>query len=107
MVAAAIVYGRTISRRMDADAAERARHLAELQEARDTLEQRVRERTAALARSEESLRRAATEWMQTFEAIESPVLLLELELALDEDSSPGFCGVQAARATRARGRMRR
>jgi PAS domain S-box-containing protein len=79
MVAGAMLYGRRLARQMDADARERARYIEALSEARATLEQRVLERTDALRGSEAELRRAATEWRQTFEAIESPVLLVELE----------------------------
>jgi signal transduction histidine kinase len=77
MVAGAVLYGRAIARRMDRDSAERARHLAELREARESLEQRVTERTEALLRSQADLGQAAADWQQTFEAIEAPVLLLD------------------------------
>lgn len=77
MVAAAVVQGRRIAAAMRRDAAERARSFAELGEARESLERRVLERTEELRASEERLRRAATEWRQTFEAIEAPVLLLD------------------------------
>jgi signal transduction histidine kinase len=79
MVTAAVVYGRTIAKQMEADGRERARYIAELREARETLENRVLERTEALQSSEERLRRAAAEWQESFEAIESPVLLVELD----------------------------
>ncbi len=79
MVTAAVVYGRVIARHMERDAIEKARYIQEINEAREHLEQRVLERTEALLRSEEDLRRAASEWQQTFEAIESPVVLLDLE----------------------------
>jgi PAS domain S-box-containing protein len=79
MVAGAVVYGRRLARQMEHDGRERTRYIAALSEARETLEQRVLERTEALRRSEAELRRAATEWQETFEAIESPVLLVDLE----------------------------
>ncbi len=79
MVVAAVVYGRHIAGHMERDTAEKARHIALLREAREGLEQRVLERTRALRHSEDKLRRAAAEWQETFEAIESPVLLLDGE----------------------------
>jgi signal transduction histidine kinase len=79
MVAGAVVYGRRLAQQMDEDGRERARYIAALSEARETLEQRVLERTEALRRSEAELRGAASEWQQTFEAIESPVLLVDLD----------------------------
>jgi signal transduction histidine kinase len=77
MVAAAVVYGRKIAAFMKQDAADKARYIAELREAREGLERRVSERTQELRTSEELLRRAAEDWRQTFEAIESPVLLTD------------------------------
>lgn len=77
MVAAAVAYGRQIAEAMRRDATDKARSFAELREAREGLERRVLERTEELRASEERLRRAATEWRQTFEAIEAPVLLLD------------------------------
>jgi signal transduction histidine kinase len=77
MVAGAVVYGRTIARKMERDAQERARYVRDLHEARANLELRVLERTEALRRSEQELRRAASEWQQSFESIESPVLLMQ------------------------------
>ncbi|MET0553090.1 MAG: ATP-binding protein [Vicinamibacteria bacterium] len=77
MVAAAVAYGRKIAAAMRRDAGDKARSFAELGEAREGLERRVLERTDELRASEERLRRAATEWRQTFEAIEAPVLLLD------------------------------
>jgi signal transduction histidine kinase len=77
MVLAAVVYGRKIAAAMRRDAADKAQSFAELREAREGLERRVLERTEELRTSEERLRRAATEWRQTFEAIEAPVLLLD------------------------------
>ena len=84
MVAAATVYGRRISRQAARDAQERAAHIQQLQtageslrRAHDELEGRVEERTRALRESEAALRRAAAEWHRTFEAIESPVMILD------------------------------
>jgi nitrogen-specific signal transduction histidine kinase len=79
MVAAAVAYGRKIAAFMKQDAADKARYIEELREAREGLEKRVSERTQELRASEELLRRAAEEWRQTFEAIESPVLLTDRE----------------------------
>jgi signal transduction histidine kinase len=79
MIAAAVLYGRRLARQMDEDVRERARYIEALSEARANLEQRVLERTEALRGSEAELRRAASEWQQTFAAIESPVLLVDLE----------------------------
>lgn len=79
MVAAAVVYGRKIAAAMRRDAADKARSFEEIREARQGLERRVLERTEELRTSEERLRRAATEWRQTFEAMEAPVLLLDRE----------------------------
>jgi len=84
MVAAATAYGRRISRQAARDAQERAAHIQQLQtageslrRAHDELEGRVEERTRALRESEAALRRAAAEWHRTFEAIESPVMILD------------------------------
>ena len=77
MVAAAVAYGRKIAAFMKQDAADKARYIEELREAREGLEKRVSERTQELRASEERLRRAAEDWRQTFEAIESPVLLTD------------------------------
>jgi signal transduction histidine kinase len=52
MVVGAVLYGRSLSRQMDQDATERARYVAELSEARATLEKRVEERTQALERAQ-------------------------------------------------------
>jgi PAS domain S-box-containing protein len=77
MVAAAVIYGRKIAASMTQDAADKARYIEELREAREGLEKRVSERTQELRASEEMLGRAAEDWRQTFEAIESPVLLTD------------------------------
>ncbi len=77
MVAGAVVYGRRLARQMDADSRERARFIEALRDARDTLERRVLERTEELHESEQELRRAASDWQHTFEAIGSPVLLAD------------------------------
>ena len=77
MVAAAVVYGRKTAAFMKQDAADKARYIEELREAREGLEKRVSERTQELRASEEMLRRAAEDWRQTFEAIQSPVLLTD------------------------------
>jgi PAS domain S-box-containing protein len=77
MVAAAVVYGRKTAAFMKQDAADKARYIEELREAREGLERRVSERTQELRASETMLRRAAEDWRQTFEAIESPVLLTD------------------------------
>jgi len=57
MVAGAVLYGRSLSRQMEVDAAERARYVAELSEARATLERRVEDRTRALEKAQEERRR--------------------------------------------------
>lgn len=77
MVAAAVAYGRKTAAFMKRDAADKARYIEELREAREGLERRVSERTQELRASEDMLRRAAEDWRQTFEAIESPVLLTD------------------------------
>lgn len=57
MVVGAVLYGRSLSRQMEVDAAERARYVAELSEARATLERRVEERTRALEKAQAERRR--------------------------------------------------
>jgi signal transduction histidine kinase len=52
MVVGAVLYGRSLSRQMHLDATERARYIAELSEARASLEKRVEERTRALERAQ-------------------------------------------------------
>lgn len=86
MVGAAIVYGRQIDREMRREALERARYLGELHKADEALrgahaqlEQRVEERTRALSESEAALRLAASDWRRTFDAIDSPLMILDLE----------------------------
>jgi signal transduction histidine kinase len=72
MVAGAILYGRRLEREMgdEADARERYR--------RD-LEARMEERTGALRESEAALAQAASDWRRTFDAIDSPVMILDLD----------------------------
>jgi PAS domain S-box-containing protein len=77
MVAAAVAYGRKIAAFMKQDAADKAHYIEELREAREGLERRVSERTGELRASEALLRQAAEDWRQTFEAIESPVVLTD------------------------------
>ncbi len=86
MVAAATVYGRRLSRQAGRDARERGAYVLSLQAAEESLrrahaelEQRVLERTDALRASEAALRRSAAEWERTFEAIDSPVMILAPE----------------------------
>jgi PAS domain S-box-containing protein len=86
MVGAATVYGRKIYHQATRDARERAAYLEGLQAAEESLrkahaylEKRVQERTHALRESEAALRRAAEEWQRTFEAIDSPVMILDRE----------------------------
>ncbi len=83
MVGAATVYGRRLSREAAQDARERGAYVASLQAADESLrrahadlEGRVLERTDALRASEAALRRSAAEWERTFEAIDSPVMIL-------------------------------
>jgi len=86
MVGAATVYGRKIADLAARDALERATYVEGLQAAEESLrkahahlEKRVQERTRALRESEAALRRAAEEWQRTFEAIDSPVMILDRE----------------------------
>lgn len=72
MVGAAIVYGRRIAREMGQEAVERERY-------RGALEEQMEERTRALRESEAALAQAASEWRRTFDAIDSPVMILDLE----------------------------
>jgi signal transduction histidine kinase len=85
MLVAAVAYGRKIAGHAERERRDRRRHITQFQEVQETLrrahaemERRVEERTRALRESEVALRRAATEWQSTFEAIESPVLVLDL-----------------------------
>ena len=84
MVGAATIYGRRIYREAARDAEERASHLAELEVASESLrrahadlEERVEARTHALRESEAARGRAARDWQRTFEAIDSPVMILD------------------------------
>jgi PAS domain S-box-containing protein len=84
MVGAATLYGRRLAQQSARDAEERSHHIAELQSAGDSLrrahdelETRVRERTRELRESESALRLAAAEWERTFEAIDSPLLIVD------------------------------
>jgi PAS domain S-box-containing protein len=86
MVGAATVYGRKMSGLTSRDARERSAYVESLQAAEESLrkahahlEKRVQERTHALRESEAALRRAAQEWQRTFEAIDSPVMILDGE----------------------------
>ncbi len=86
MVSAATVYGRKISGQGARDTWERAAYTEGLQAAEESLrkahahlEKRVQERTRALRESEAALRLAAEEWQRTFEAIDSPVMILDRE----------------------------
>ena len=72
MVGGAILYGGKIQREMRLEAAMRESYRAELEE-------RVEERTAALRDSEAALAAAASDWRRTFDAIDSAVLILDLE----------------------------
>jgi len=60
MVLAAVFYGRKIAAFMKQDAADKARTLEDLHEAREGLEKRVLERTEELRASQEALRREET-----------------------------------------------
>ena len=86
MVCAATFYGLRLTRQTAQAARERSDQLAELEAAGTSLrnahaelESRVKERTRELRESEAALRRAADEWQRTFEAIDSPLLLLDRE----------------------------
>jgi signal transduction histidine kinase len=71
MVAAAILYGRRLEREMGREADARERY-------RRDLEARMEERTRALRESEAALAQAASDWRRTFDAIDSPVMILDL-----------------------------
>jgi PAS domain S-box-containing protein len=84
MVASATLYGRNLWRETAREARERALYIEQLQETEDSLrrahahlERRVQQRTYALRTSEAALRAAAAEWQRTFEAIDSPVMILD------------------------------
>lgn len=72
MVGGAIVYGRRIEREMRLEA-------AMLEGYRAQLEHRVEQRTTALRESEAALAAAASDWRRTFDAIDSAVMILDLE----------------------------
>ena len=72
MVGAAILYGRKIDNEMGQETVARERYRVEL-------EQQMEERTHALRESEAALAQAASEWRRTFDAIDSPVMILDLE----------------------------
>lgn len=85
MLVAAVAYGRKIAGHAERERRDRQRYIGQLQEVQETLrrahaemEHRVDERTRALRESEAALRRAAAEWQRTFEAIESPVMVVDL-----------------------------
>ena len=71
MVAAAILYGRRLEREMGREAEARERY-------RRDLETRMEERTGALRESEAALNQAASDWRRTFDAIDSPVMILDV-----------------------------
>lgn len=84
MVAGATLYGRNLWRHAARDATERALYTEQLQATEESLrkahahlEKRVQQRTYALRASEAALRAAAAEWQRTFEAIDSPVMILD------------------------------
>jgi PAS domain S-box-containing protein len=86
MVSAAIVYGRRLQREMRGEAEARERYVdslrngeEELRRAHAALERRMEDRTKALRDSEAALIEAASEWRRTFDAIDSPVMILDLE----------------------------
>lgn len=72
MVGGAILYGRRIAGHMGREAAARERYRVEL-------EQQMEARTQALRESEAALAQAASEWRRTFDAIDSPVMILDLD----------------------------
>ena len=85
MVWAAIVYGRRLQREMRREAEAQQRHMEslrngeeELRRAHAALERRMEDRTKALRDSEAALSEAASEWRRTFDAIDSPVMILDL-----------------------------
>jgi len=72
MLGGAILYGRRIQEAMRVEAEIREGYRAQL-------EQRVIERTAALQDSEAALATAASDWRRTFDAIDSPVMVLDMD----------------------------
>jgi PAS domain S-box-containing protein len=112
MVGAAIAYGTRIEREMRREAEARARYVRGLRGAEDALrkaqgelEQRVVERTQALVDSEAALRQSAAEWRRTFDAIESPVLVLDLEGRLVRANAAARAVTGAAPAEGVTGRV--
>jgi signal transduction histidine kinase len=72
MVGAAILYGRRLEREMGREEEERERY-------RRGLEARMEDRTSALRESEAALAQAASDWRRTFDAIDSPVMILDTD----------------------------
>lgn len=72
MVGAALLYGRRIAGEMGRETAARERYRVELEE-------QMEARTHALRESEAALAQAESEWRRTFDAIDSPVMILDLE----------------------------
>jgi signal transduction histidine kinase len=72
MVGGALVYGRRMQR-------EARREMDRRESYRAELEERVHQRTAELRQSEVALAASASDWRRTFDAIDSPVMILDLE----------------------------
>jgi PAS domain S-box-containing protein len=72
MVGGAILYGLRIQKEMYRESEMRETYRAEL-------EDRVEQRTAALRQSEAALTAAASDWRRTFDAIDSAVMIVDLE----------------------------
>jgi signal transduction histidine kinase len=72
MVGAAMLYGRRIAREMKREVEAREKD-------RRSLEAGMESRTRALRESEQALTQAASEWRRTFDTIDSPVMILDLE----------------------------
>ena len=72
MVGGAVVYGQRMQKEVRREMEMRESYRAELEE-------RVEQRTAALRQSETQLAAAASDWRRTFDAIDSPVMILDLE----------------------------
>jgi PAS domain S-box-containing protein len=86
MVGLALVYGTRIEREMAHDTELRQREVAALRMAEDAvrrahreLEHRGEERARVQRESEAALTQAASEWRRTFDAIDSPVMILDLQ----------------------------